>query len=57
MIYERLSNSLCVTVSSNVVRGEDQHGDLGGKPPSHRRSISDHLCIPLDVQMMKKGYL
>lgn len=27
-----------------------------GGCPSHRRSISYHLCIPLDVQMMKKGY-
>lgn len=32
-------------------------GGLGGAcSPSHRRSISYHLCIPLDVQMMKKGY-
>lgn len=43
--------AFCVKASSNVMRGSS---GVWGQAPSHRRSISYHLCIPLDVQMMEK---
>ena len=48
--------SPCVKAFNNVMRGSAWGGSRGACSPSHRRSISYHLCIPLDVQMMKKGY-